>query len=196
MQIQKEEVRNRIIEAAKQEFLRNGYRRTSMRTIAEQAGVTPGNIYAYFRGKADLLDVITRPTLEELNRLIAEVSKGARISKPTILEMAEQITAVFLNNRTQFLILMNGCGGSKYEQIREQICLCAVSRMEEELLPVLPVGMQSKLLIETMANALISGFFYLFDQYQGEEAQLRRTMMDFMMITLYHIQAPGGEETR
>ena len=40
--------------------------------------------------------------------------------------------------------------------------------MEEELLPVLPAGMQSKLLIETMANALISGFFYLFDQYQGQ----------------------------
>ena len=95
MQIQKEEVRNRIIEAAKQEFLRNGYRRTSMRTIAEQAGVTPGNIYAYFRGKADLLDVITRPTLEELNRLIAEVSKGARISKPTILEMAANYCGFF-----------------------------------------------------------------------------------------------------
>lgn len=196
MQIQKEEVRNSIIEAAKEEFLRNGYRRTSMRAIAERAGITPGNIYAYFRGKADLLDVITRPTLAELNRLISEVSKGAQISRPTILEMAEEITTVFLNNRTQFLILINGCAGSKYEHIREQICSCAVTRMEGELMPLLPVDMQSKSLLEMMANALISGFFYLFGQYDGNEEKLRKTMRDFMMITLYHIRTPDGEETR
>lgn len=78
--------------------------------------------------------------------------------------MAEQITAVFEQPHSGSL--MNGCGGSKYRQIREQICLCAVSRMEEELLPVLHLGMQSKLLIETMANVDIR-LFYLFDQYQG-----------------------------
>lgn len=187
MQIQKEEIRNSILEAAKEEFLTAGYRNSSMRTIAEQAGTTPGNIYAYFSGKEDLLDSIVVPTLDELNDLMLGASKGREMNAPTILELAEQITAVFLRNRTQFLILMNGSEGSRHEHIKDTLIYYAARRMEEELLPKMPKQMQSRLLVETLAQSLLSGVFYLFGKYDGDEEKLKKTMEDYMMVSLYHI---------
>ena len=45
MQVQKEDIRGRILTVARQQFERKGYSKTSMREIAELAGVGVGNIY-------------------------------------------------------------------------------------------------------------------------------------------------------
>jgi len=47
MQILKEEVHNKIINAAKEEFLEYGYSGASMRRISKKIGMTVGNIYRY-----------------------------------------------------------------------------------------------------------------------------------------------------
>ena len=44
-----------IIEAAKAEFLKNGFQSTSINNIAERAGVTTGAIYTRYKGKDELL---------------------------------------------------------------------------------------------------------------------------------------------
>lgn len=43
-----------IIEAAKQEFLKNGFQETSINIIAQKAGVTTGAIYTRYKGKDEL----------------------------------------------------------------------------------------------------------------------------------------------
>ena len=63
MQIPKEEVRQAILSAAEEEILQTGYRSCSIRSIAARAGISPGNIYAYFSGKEEILDCILRPAL-------------------------------------------------------------------------------------------------------------------------------------
>lgn len=54
MQYQKEEVRNRIIDAAFSEFEKNGFYRASMLQISTRARVPIGNLYRYFNGKEAL----------------------------------------------------------------------------------------------------------------------------------------------
>lgn len=184
MQTQKEEIRNKILAAAKEEFLNAGYRRASMRAIAERAGITPGNIYAYFLGKEDLLDQVVSPTMEALGRMIREASRGAQMNEPSVKELADRVTEVFLSNRTQFLILMNGAEGSRYENTRQQITAFVTERVEEEMLPKLPAGMQGSLLAETLSQSILSGIFYLFEHYDGDEETLRRTLGDFLLLVL------------
>ncbi|MBO5774148.1 MAG: helix-turn-helix transcriptional regulator, partial [Clostridia bacterium] len=58
MQYQKEDVRKRIVNAAKTEFLRVGYSRASMLQISTCAKVPIGNLYRYFSSKASLFDAI------------------------------------------------------------------------------------------------------------------------------------------
>lgn len=51
MQVLKEDIRGRILAVAKLQFGQKGYSKTSMREIAELAGVGVGNIYNYFASK-------------------------------------------------------------------------------------------------------------------------------------------------
>ena len=50
---QREDVRQRIMDCAVEEFLMYGYSGSSMRNISTQAGMTVGNVYAYFSSKDD-----------------------------------------------------------------------------------------------------------------------------------------------
>ena len=52
---EKEEMKARILEAAKKLFLENGFEKTSIRNIAEEIEYSPGTIYLYFKDKNDLL---------------------------------------------------------------------------------------------------------------------------------------------
>lgn len=189
MQTQKEEIRSRILAAAKEEFLTVGYRCGSMRAIAERAGITPGNIYAYFLGKEELLDQIVSPTIEALDRLMNGASRGAGMNEPTVRELVEAITDLFLANRPQLLILMNGAGGSKYENTRQQITAFVAKRLEKELIPKLSAGMQNRLLAEALSESVLSGIFYLFGNDNGDEEQLKKTLSDFLLLVLSHIGA-------
>jgi len=47
--------RLRMLEAATELFVKQGYRKTSVDEVAEAAGVAKGTVYLYFRTKADLL---------------------------------------------------------------------------------------------------------------------------------------------
>lgn len=63
MQYLKEDVKNRIVQAAKRQFKDNGYKNTSMRDIAKEAGIVSGNIYRYFENKEQLYNYIVEPIL-------------------------------------------------------------------------------------------------------------------------------------
>lgn len=61
MQIQKDEIRNRILIVASSEFMKNGVKHTSIKTIADKAGVAVGNVYNYYKSKDDLLKAVLAP---------------------------------------------------------------------------------------------------------------------------------------
>ena len=53
-----EESRDKILEAAFQLFIRNGYHGSSMRAIAQAAGLAPGSIYNHFEGKEHIFSQV------------------------------------------------------------------------------------------------------------------------------------------
>ena len=72
MQILKDNIRSRILDVAKRQFELKGYSKTSMREIAESAGVGVGNIYNYFTNKDDLFREVVRPVLYALEAMLQE----------------------------------------------------------------------------------------------------------------------------
>ena len=70
MQVLKEDIRDRILAIARQQFAQNGYSKTSMREIAGLAGVGVGNIYNYFVNKDELFREVVRPVLYALEAMI------------------------------------------------------------------------------------------------------------------------------
>ena len=63
MQILKDDIRERILDAARRQFARKSYAKTSMREIAREAGIGVGNIYNYFPGKDELFREAVSPVL-------------------------------------------------------------------------------------------------------------------------------------
>lgn len=59
---EKEELRQEIIDAARDLFIKEGYENVSMRRIAEKIEYSPTTIYLYFQDKADLLFSICNQT--------------------------------------------------------------------------------------------------------------------------------------
>jgi TetR/AcrR family transcriptional repressor of mexJK operon len=75
--------RAKITEAAKACFLSNGYHETTIRTIAEKAGISPGSIYKYFPGKKELFNSLNIPQMAakrpEQEKKRAEILRAALV---------------------------------------------------------------------------------------------------------------------
>ncbi len=69
----REERRTAIIEAAKSVFMREGLEKSSMRTIAKEAGCTTGAIYPYFDGKEEIYGAVLSESLSSLHDYIRQI---------------------------------------------------------------------------------------------------------------------------
>jgi AcrR family transcriptional regulator len=79
--------RDRLVAAAIEVFLAEGYERARVHDIAREAGLTTGAIYANYRGKAELLfDAIDARTAVEVRALLRDVAseRGARSTLETL----------------------------------------------------------------------------------------------------------------
>ena len=57
--------------AARNEFIKNGFKKTSMRTISAKSGIVLGNIYNYFKTKDDIFYAVRKPLLAVLHERMA-----------------------------------------------------------------------------------------------------------------------------
>jgi AcrR family transcriptional regulator len=74
-QIQAQQTRDRIAEAARRLFAARGYRATSMEAIAAEAGVAARTVYSAFGAKREILSAICERWLEQADaRGLAEVT--------------------------------------------------------------------------------------------------------------------------
>jgi AcrR family transcriptional regulator len=63
---EKQEMRQRIIDAAMYMFLEDGYNKTSIRNIAEKIEYSPATIYLYYKDKDELLYEVQRQAFDKL----------------------------------------------------------------------------------------------------------------------------------
>ena len=82
-----EQTRTLILETALEIFRERGYEETTMRVLAERAGVSLGNAYHYFSSKEQLIQAFYGRTHEEHLLACAEVLKEERDLKTRLLEV-------------------------------------------------------------------------------------------------------------
>lgn len=70
---EKEEMKVKILEAAKKLFLGKGFEKTSIRNIADAIEYSPGTIYLYFKDKNELLYNLHVEALNGLNRELTNI---------------------------------------------------------------------------------------------------------------------------
>lgn len=65
----------RILDGAASEFMKHGYGTVSIRSIAEESGISIGSIYFHFRTKESIAKAITEEQHHRSLRLIEEITK-------------------------------------------------------------------------------------------------------------------------
>ncbi|MFR6201621.1 MAG: TetR/AcrR family transcriptional regulator [Bacteroides fragilis] len=125
MQTLKSDIRNRILSAAKEQFVQRGYLKTSMREIADAVDVGVGNLYNYFENKDELFCVILRPVSDALERMLQEHhgAKGADImlicSEEYLKSAVDEYISLINKHGELMKILLFHSQGSSLETFRE-----------------------------------------------------------------------------
>ena len=178
MQVPKEEIRSRIINAALDEFSLHGYKKVSMKNIAREAGITAGNIYAYFPSKEALLEYLLNDAVSALKEIIhGKVPLGNPRSKTNIDVYSRKMAEEYMQIRKPFLILIKGCEGSNFENVKSSLIALACHEITIEF----PDKFQTNPNVaEAVAVALINGVIHIFVQCDHDFELLSSTLTEYI----------------
>ena len=72
------EVKERILQSAKQKILEKGYKALSLRSVATECGIAVGTIYNYFGSKDDLIAAVME---EDWNKALKQMDENCQSAK-------------------------------------------------------------------------------------------------------------------
>ncbi|HNZ98434.1 helix-turn-helix domain-containing protein [Ruminococcus sp.] len=130
----KTESHERIITAAKEEFLTYGFENASMRRIASNSGITVSGLYKHFPNKEEMFAHLVEPMLEEFNELYqrkeqeehdAIEERGAAAA--FLNEDAVYAMEFIYDHFDEFKLLVCRSQGTRYEDYAHKL-----AEMEEE----------------------------------------------------------------
>ena len=120
-QVLKEEIREKILDSALNEFYEKGYKGATMQGIARKSGIPTGLIYSYYKNKEDLLTHVVSPVIMISDSLFSEtLSHGESADNLFGNEIPKIIRMLSQYNR-QFIILIDKSQGSSLVKIKDQI---------------------------------------------------------------------------
>lgn len=110
-----------IIRAGKQEFLKYGYKGASLRNICKQAGVTTGAFYFQFENKEQLLDEILRPVITYFSAMVQKSTMEEFEGESSSADGDERMLEMLWNYKEECQILLEGTAGTAYEKVFEEL---------------------------------------------------------------------------
>lgn len=178
MQYIKEPLRKRLLEIALDEFDQKGYDGASMRTIAEGAGTSLGNIYRYFRNKDDLYANCLRPIIDQC---IAWMEEGFDVSETQITFMAEHMAEYVSEHKREFRIIVRG-PAKHYDAFQERFANSVAGKLRFHAETTGCIASCSPRFFDAVALAFISSLREIMEHYysQEETAALVLELMRFM----------------
>lgn len=70
--------RRAVLDVAKKCFCRIGFHQTTIRDIAQEAGISVGHIYNSFAGKEDIIEAMAREQTQEFSKMLLEDTSGGK----------------------------------------------------------------------------------------------------------------------
>jgi len=130
----REVLRQAILDAAREAFVRDGYEGVSMRGLAERIGCSHGNLYLHFKDKEALFDCLVEESFDRLGEGMRRLSESERGRDPVELvrKMGRAYVKFGLANPSvyefAFLLRRPGQGAGKphvaYKRLRSLVRRC------------------------------------------------------------------------
>jgi len=138
-----DEIKVRIAQVAKQEFLELGYVDASMRNISAKAGLTTGSLYNRFRDKAELFEYIVGDSVKEVLEKFESFNSAYSVEqyrdKMDVDDEYDNSAIKFLidkmfDNYDSFDLIINKGVGSPYEDFMNSLIVVATENTKNYVL--------------------------------------------------------------
>lgn len=171
MQTLKEEISQRILDAARDEFYDKGYEGSSIRTIAAKADITPGNIYRYFPSKEELLNAILEPCFAAFrNRFKAK--EDIPLSTVGPQELSEYLLHVLERYPKEIQLIIDN---PNVDRIRDFFIEHIRRRMIRDM-------HSEEILAKVLARNLVESVYAILDECHGDKVLTQRLLMKLFSI--------------
>lgn len=133
-QVLKEEVKNRILQAAEKVFYEKDYRGAKLTDIADKANIPVALIYTYFKNKEKLFDsIIDSVYLNFDSALNEEEALEDGTASERFYEVGEKYIYELLKERRKLIILMDKSSGTKHEKAKHELIIHIQKHIEISL---------------------------------------------------------------
>lgn len=122
----------RLLESARDEFMKHGFIKADLKTICDNAGVTTGAVYKRYKGKEELFQAVVKDTVEILNSFVtvrtdidftamtdSEVRDTWIMNEAFILDLFRTLWKI----RGDFVLLLEKSAGTVYENYGHEFAL-------------------------------------------------------------------------
>ena len=174
VQVLKTNVKEKIYQAAIEEFYKKGFLKAKMQDIAKKAGISTGLTYSYYNNKGDLFAAIVEPIYKEIIHSIENgEERDSEIGDPA--NLFEQESAFILHllrqKREIFLTLIDRSKGTRFEKAKEQIIGVTKEHIKRQLSPKVnsQIFKIDEAFYHILANNFIEGLLEIARHYQGSQ---------------------------
>lgn len=170
-QVLKDEIKERILTAALEEFYDKGYRSAAMRSIAEKAGIPTGLIYTYYKNKEALFEAVLHPVLYDWEQVLTAGGHGDSAGpndRNTIYWLSQVEIDCLLNlfdHRREFIILMDKSSGTQYQPEKDRF----IGEIEKHLAGHCHGQDSDPVIPHIIANNFVDGLMQIMYHYRGKE---------------------------
>lgn len=122
----------RLLESARDEFMKHGFIKADLKTICDSAGVTTGAVYKRYKGKEELFQAVVKDTVDILNGFVAvrtdidfaamtdmEVRDTWKMNEAFMLDLFRTLWKI----RGDFVLLLERSAGTCYENYGHEFAL-------------------------------------------------------------------------
>lgn len=179
MQIQKEEIRSKIIKSSQKLFTENGYSGTSLKDIARTSNISKSNIYNYFKTKEEIYNIITRNCKRNLKEVMNFLQNNSFEGSDNLKHALLGIIYQYIIPEREGMIIL-------YEKELESVDAPYVSQLiniiNSMVVPNLTVE-ENKKVIKIIVENLVKGYIDILKSNEDE------SMMKYQMMALteYHV---------
>jgi AcrR family transcriptional regulator len=187
MQYLKDEIKNRILESALEEFRTMGFQDASMRKIARNAHVAIGNVYHYYTNKQELFNALIGGVYDKMMYSLREFYKidaraaaeylaadSPKESFYGISRLVDSLLHICGEDNIQLLILLEKSRGVRnaYENAKRDLIETLTDVLAAKLAPNLEAvgkGGDHRTMMRVLAASFVEGFCIILREHEDGE---------------------------
>ncbi|MBE6832212.1 TetR/AcrR family transcriptional regulator [Faecalispora sporosphaeroides] len=196
-----EGVYERVLDCAKEEFLKRGYTDASLRTIAVNAKTTTGSIYTRFGDKEGLFSALVEPAMQgmlQIFRLTQETfhALDEETQKSTMPEYSsksmEQLLDYMYTHFDAFRLLIDSSYGTKYHHFIDEMVRIEVEYTYQYMEVIGCESIKSGIVTEEFLHIITTAYFEGVFEVVRHNMQYEEAKKYIHMLRDYHM---AGFET-